>query len=141
MKQSEPKYYLSKCDRIAGTNYKDILSEARKIYASYTKRTKRNPYARSKYFNGQKIFLNVFWTHIMQKRINERSKRLKLYSAALDLIENTRFAPTSKPNPNDSSEILHRFYGTSKDGIRFYVQIKQDLKTGNRYFMSIIVPK
>ena len=141
MERLEPKYYESKRSRIAGTNYRDILSEAREIYATYTKRTKRNPYARSKYFNGQKVFLNVFWIHIMQKRINERAKRLKLYPAALDLIENTRLDPTTKPNPNDHNEILHRFYGTSKDGIKFYVQVKQDIKSGNRYFMSIVVPR
>jgi hypothetical protein len=77
----------------------------------------------------------------MQKRINERTKRLKLYSAALDLIQNTRLRPTSKPNPNDKGETLHRFYGRSGDGVDFYVHIKEDNKSGNKRFMSIVLPK
>jgi hypothetical protein len=141
MAKQEQKYYQSKYGKIAGSNYKDVLSEARKIYAVYTKRTKRNPYARSKYFGKDKVFLNVFWTHIMQKRINERTKRLKLYRVALDLIENTHLKPETKPNPNDRNELLHRFHGKSNDGIIFYVQIKEDLKTGNKFFMSVVVPR
>jgi hypothetical protein len=135
------KYFKSKIPHIAGSNYKDVLSDARKIYGGYTKRTKRNPYVRSKYFDGDKIFLNVFWTHIMQKRINERTKRLKLYPCALDLLENTRLAPTQKINPNDASEMLYRFYGVSDIGVQFYIQVKEVLKTGNKFFMSIVVPK
>jgi hypothetical protein len=141
MKIYDSKYYHSKQNRIPGSNYRDVLSAARQIYSLYTKRTKRNPYIRSKYFDKEKVFLNVFWTHIMQKRINERTRRLKLYAVALDLIENTLLKPSTKAAPNNSNVQFHRFYGKSGDGIVFYVQIKEELKSGNKYLMSIVVPK
>jgi hypothetical protein len=140
MKITGAKYYKSKQLRLAGSNYKEVLRCARGIYAVYTKRTKRNPYIRSKYFGGDKVFLNVFWTHLMQKRVNERARRLKCYGCAIDLIQNTRLKPDMRPNPNASSETLYRFYGESGDGADFYVQIKEDVKTNNKYFMSIVVP-
>ena len=126
---------------MSGSNYKDVLGETKKIYAVYTKRTKRIPYVRSKYLGNSKVFLNVFWTHIMQKRINERTRRLKFYSPALDLIQNGRLKPVVKSDPNNKNETLYRFYGKSADGLIFYVQIKENMKTGNKYFMSIVVPK
>ena len=134
-------YYQSKYTRLSGSNYKDVLGEARSIYAFYSKRTKRIPYLRSKYYGGDKIFINVFWTHIMQKRINERTRRLKFYNCALDLIRNGRIHPIVKPNPNNKNEILYRFYGKSFDGCIFFIQIKENIKTGNKYLMSIVVPK
>jgi hypothetical protein len=40
-------------------------------------------------------------------------------------------------NPNKRSEILHRFSGTTTHGEIFFVQIKEDLKKGQKHFISV----
>lgn len=47
------------------------------------------------------------------------------------------FEPKSKENPNEPSEILHRFAGTTKEKDLFYVHIKEDKRTGQKYLISI----
>ena len=37
----------------------------------------------------------------------------------------------------ETHSILHRFYGKTADGIEFAVQVKHDLKTGRKDFMSV----
>ncbi|MFA5855362.1 MAG: hypothetical protein WC846_03740 [Candidatus Gracilibacteria bacterium] len=64
-------------------------------------------------------------------------RRLKFYPAALELISDTKFAPSSKENPNKSDEILHRFAGISKENFVFYVQIKEDKRSGRKDFISV----
>jgi len=49
---------------------------------------------------------------------------------------NSNFEPVSKENPNNPSEILHRFAGITKENELFFVQIKEDKKTGKKRFMS-----
>jgi len=52
------------------------------------------------------------------------------------LIKNSRIAPTSKENVNNKNEMLHRFLGQTRNKETFFAQIKEDKKTGNKYFMS-----
>ena len=33
--------------------------------------------------------------------------------------------------------MLHRFYGVTKDGVYFCVQVKEDKRTGRKDFMSV----
>jgi hypothetical protein len=89
-------------------------------------------------FNKEKIFLPLFWQHIWDKqKWQDRMRRLKYFKAALELIRFTRFDPISKQNPNHPEEILHRFAGaTLKKGL-FYVQIKENKKTKQKYLISI----
>jgi hypothetical protein len=97
----------------------------------------KNPYVRSAFFQKSKIFLSLFWVHINQKTRRSRKTRLKYYQCALDLLKNSTFAPTTKLNPNGRNELAHRFAGVTKDNELFFVQVKEDLRNGNKYFMSV----
>jgi hypothetical protein len=55
---------------------------------------------------------------------------------AIELISNSRLEPISKENPNKRTEVLHRFVGVTIDKDIFFVQIKEDKKTGKKYFIS-----
>jgi hypothetical protein len=65
--------------------------------------------------------------HIFRKI---RTKRLKYFLAAIELIKCGRHEPLSKENPNISGEILHRFYGLTRENKLFCVQIKEIKRTG-----------
>lgn len=97
---------------------------------------------RSAYFNKEKIFLELFWSHLHAK-FNHRDKirRIKYFPCALELISNTRFDPLSKENPNRPSEILHRFGGVTNDGEEFCVQIKENKKNGQKWLISVFPNK
>jgi len=77
----------------------------------------------------------------MQKRLRTRSKRLKLFNAAIDLMRNTRCDPETIFKKDDLSTLLHRFYGVTKDGVEFCVQVKQDKRSGRKDFMSVFAKK
>jgi len=133
--------FNSKHSRAKGTSVEELARKARRTFDAETKKSKRTPYVRSAYFNKEKIFINLFWSHLSQKPRSERIRRLRFVDCAFDLMRNSRFAPTSKLNPNDPSEMLHRFAGVSKDGYLFFVQIKEDLKDGRKSFMSVFSPE
>jgi hypothetical protein len=132
--------YKSKYSKISGSSYSEIAKNARKIYHLYASKTKRKPYIRNHYFGNDKIFLDLFWEHLNQKSRIDRKRRLKFYRCGLDLIENSKCKPESKPNVDNPSEILHRFAGATVQGELFYVQIKQDKKNA-KFFMSVFSPK
>lgn len=67
----------------------------------------------------------------------DRVRRLKYLAAGLELVSDSRAKPLSKANPNRSSEILHRFAGATKDGDLFFVQIKENKRSGKLYLMSV----
>jgi hypothetical protein len=129
--------YQSRCGKLNGTSYAEIRSHALLVFKEAKKKTKRRPYIRSAYFKKQKVFFDYFWTHLFEKSLKERVRRLKYLSCAMDLIKNSRSEPISFENPNRRSEILHRFAGLSKEKELFFVQIKEDKKTGNKFFMSV----
>ncbi len=129
--------YQSKEIKLIGSSTTEIHRKARRIFNDIEKRTKRKPYLRSPYFKKQKVFFDYFWYHLNQKSKREKIVRLRYLNAAIDLILNSRNKPTSKPNPNKRSEILHRFAGTTKDKQLFFVQIKEDIKKKKLYFMSV----
>ena len=134
------KLYFTKIKPLSGTNYSEIYPKAMALYKNIASKTKRRPYVRSAYFNKDKIFLDYFWDHIRQKNTHDRVRRLKYYACALDLIQNSRIAPSSHPNPMRRSEILHRFIGIAGDNSLFYVQIKED-KRCNKHFISVLPVK
>lgn len=132
------KVYQSRIPRLSGSDFREVNAKARLLYQKIKSKSKRRPYIRSAYFKKEKIFLELFWIHLFEKsNWRDRVRRLKYFSCALDLLQNSRFHPNSKENPNKKSELLHRFAGLSKEGDLFYVQIKEDKKTKQKWFMSV----
>lgn len=131
------KAYRSKYSQIPGTDYAEITRNARAEYVKVQKLTKRQPYARSDYFKKDKIFINIFWNHLAQKRKGEQTVRAKLLLAAFDLLRNTTFDPDTIFSKANLNLMLHRFAGETGEGILFYVQVKQDKRSGRKDFMSV----
>ncbi len=132
--------YQTKAAKLWSTRYSDLIKEARQIYHRIERQTRRRPYVRSAYFRKEKVFLDSFWEHLNQKLPSERRRRLKYFPCGLELIRQSRIAPSTKDNPNKANELLHRFTGTTPDGELFYVQIRQNKKSGHKYLMSIFAP-
>ncbi len=130
--------FKSKATLLAGTSYDEVYVHARKEHKKVESLTKRHAYVRSKYFNNAKIFLDLFWPHLLQKHIEKRTKRLKLYTAAIDLMRNTHSHPHTVIKHGD---YLHRFYGKTRDGEEYCVQVKQDKRSGRLDFMSVFPKK
>lgn len=130
-------YYQAKSGVIAGSNYKEVYKYVSKIYSDLRRKSKRQSYIRSAYFNKQKVFLNLFWIHLFDKSNNVRTQRLKLIACGIELIRKSRIHPESKDNPNDVSEIVHRFSGITKSKVKFAVQIKEIKRTNKKYLISI----
>ncbi len=135
------KVYETKVKKLAGTDYHEVHSRALTLYKDIKRKTKRRPYVRSAYFKKDKIFLDYFWQHLWGKNWRDRVRRLKYYPCALDLIKNSRGDPTSKQNPNNSAEILHRFAGITRTKELFFIQIKEDKKTDQKSLISIFPEK
>lgn len=133
----ESKIYKTKAKPFSGTDYTKVISEAKSIYKKIASTTKRRPYIRSAYFKKEKIFLDYFWQHLYEKNKNDRFRRLKQYPCGLDFIKNSRTAPTSKVSTEKPSEILHRFYGKNAEDKTFVVQIKENIKSGEKSFISV----
>ena len=126
---------------LEGSSFDEVKKKIRLIYKKIEQKSRRRTYIRSAYFNKDKIFFDYFWHHLAQKNRKIKTKRLKLFPAALDLISNCRNQPASKENPNNTQELLHRFYGLTKEKSLFCVQIKEDKKTSAKYFMSVFAPE
>jgi hypothetical protein len=129
--------YQSQVKRLAGSSYYEVQQHALTIFHRIKHQTKRRPYIRSVYFNKQKVFFDYFWQHLAQKSFKERKRRLQFFACAIDLIQYSKHNPVSFDNPMQLQEILHRFTGRSKDSLIFYVQIKENKKTNQKYFMSV----
>ena len=129
--------YKTKAKRLSGTRYREIYDEAFSLYGYITKRTKRRPYVRSTCFRGEKVFIDLFKKHLHEKNWRDRARRLRFFPAAIELIRYGTIKPETKRNPNIPSEILHRFTGMTADGHIFYVQIKEDRRTGNKSLLSV----
>lgn len=132
--------FRSKFKKISGAEYKAIYKTAHSCYKQLVDNPRRNPYIRSRYFNKEKIFLDVFWIHLSQKRWNDRLRRLKYFICAIDLVKNSTVAPVSVVH-EDPKAVLYRFAGVSNCGGQFYVQIKHEKKSGRKWLMSIFPSK
>ena len=130
--------YQAKTIPFSGTSYKEIYKKAMEAYRQIYRKTKRRTYIRSAFFNKKKVFLSLFWQHMEDKfSYNDKVRRLKYFPCALELIQHSKFNPISKENVDRRSEILHRFAGKAKNNITFYVQIKEDKRSGERFLISI----
>lgn len=123
------------------SRFSDIGKEAMFIFRQIEKRTKRQPYLRSAYFNKEKIFFTFFFKHLNQKPVYARPARLKLLPCAIELIEESHNKPIERLNPNRKTEKFYRFAGLTPQKHLFYVQIKENLKTKKKYFMSCFLEK
>ena len=131
------KVYQTKSHKLAGTNYSEIYPKAFALFKHIRQKGKRRAYIRSAYFNKQKVFLDLFWPHLHDKNWSDKVRRLKFYACALELIQNSKYEPFSIPHPGKRSEILHRFTGMSAEKDLFYVQIKEDKKTNEKFLISV----
>jgi len=131
------KTYKTKAIAFTGTSYKEVDKKATALYQQVKKRTKRRPYVRSAYFSKDKIFLGLFWSHLRGKNYWDQTRRMKYFGCGIELIRKSRFEPISKENPNKLGEILHRFAGTTAKNELFFVQIKEDKQSGQKWLISI----
>jgi len=130
--------YKTGVRKLPGTHWWQVSKRAFRLYHDIKRKSKRRPYVRSAYFGKEKVFLELFWRHLHEKtNIRDKTRRIKYLPCALELIQYSRFKPTSKPNPNRSNETLHRFAGITPSNEIFYVQIKEDDKRKEKWFMSV----
>lgn len=131
------KAYRTKSKKLTGSNYGEVHKKAFGLFTQIKKKSKRRVYIRSIYFHKDKVFLSLFWHHLMEKHYKDRLRRLKYFHCAIELIRESRFDPTSIENTDEKSEILHRFAGVTADDELFYVQIKENKRNGQKYFISV----
>ena len=131
------KLYKTKVGKLTGKNYPDLYKKAFYIYKQIKQKTKRRPYIRSSYFRKDKIFLELFWQHLHQKNWRDRKRRIRYYPCAIELIRHSRIDSVSTDNPNNPSEILHKFSGITPDKNIFYVQVKENKRNNQKYLMSV----
>ena len=130
--------YQTKTRKISGTDFHEVRKKAFSIYEKIKRKTKRRSYIRSAYFKKDKVLLGIFWEHLWHKeKWQDRMRRLKYFAAALELIRCSTLEPSSKDNPNKPNEIFHRFIGSTLEKELFYVQIKENKRTGQKYFVSV----
>lgn len=131
------KLYKTKVGKLTGKDYPDLYKKAFNIYKQIKQRTKRKPYIRSVYFRKDKIFLELFWQHLHQKNWRDRKRRIRYYPCAIELIRHSHINSISTDNPNNPSEILHKFSGITPDKNIFYVQIRENKRNNQKHLMSI----
>ncbi|HEY4480074.1 MAG TPA: hypothetical protein VJB58_01220 [Candidatus Paceibacterota bacterium] len=136
MNKNSREIFRSKFNQIAGSNFSEVSRKANSIFKQIKSKSKRRPYVRSAYFNKDKVFISQFLSHTFEKNWRDATRRLKLFECAIDLIKNNHTNPVSKDDSNDTQFILHRFSGLTKQRELFYVQIKENKKTGEKIFLS-----
>lgn len=131
------KIYQSKYGQLPGTTLDRAFRAAHKYHDTIKNRNpRRRPYVRSRYFKKDKIFLTLFWGHLVEKNRKEQLRRVRLYKAAIDLVRNTVQNPITIQDSTQADIMLHRFYGVTRDGVNFCVQVKQNQRSGRKDLMS-----
>lgn len=132
--------YKTKSSKIEATSLREVNKVVRATYKQITSKTKRQPYVRSAYFKKEKVFFTYFWDHLKQQYPKKKFCRLQYFKAAIELAKNSKEKPIIDPRSNNS-ETLYRFTGITADNELFFVQIKENKKTGKKYFMSCFSEK
>lgn len=128
------KVYKTKSKKFSGTDFCEVHKKAFGLYADLKKKTRRRAYIRSAYFNKEKIFIDLFWNHLFEKKNwRDRVRRMKYFGCAVELIQNSRLEAQIKKDPNKSSESFYRFYGITIDNDLFCVQIKENRKKNKNF--------
>jgi len=134
--------YKTKISKLSGTDFHEVYYKAFSSYQKIKNKTKRRPYVRSVYFKKDKVFLELFWHHLHEKsNFRDKIRRMKYFPAAIEVIKNSRFDPDVIENPNNISEMLYRFTGTTKENDFFCVQIKVEKRSGKKWLMSVFPDK
>lgn len=133
----EIKAYRCKTASLTGHRFVDIMPQARRVFRTLQKQTKRRPYVRSPYFYKDKIFFDFFWQHMQQKSVIDRARRLKYLPCTLELMRNSRHDPVSFIDVNQPGIIKHEFLGTAPNGVRFAVIVQEDRKTDKKQLLSL----
>ncbi|MBU0731509.1 hypothetical protein KKC88_01345 [Patescibacteria group bacterium] len=128
--------YQTKECKLSGSTYAEVKKQAFLLYFRIKRKSKRKTYVRSAYFKKEKIFLNLFWSHMFEKNPRQRFNRLKYFPAAIDLIQNSRNHPSVKQNPNNKEEVFYRFFGYTQEKQLFCVQIKTNIHQRKKYLIS-----
>ena len=128
-----------KTSTVKGTNYPEIYKKLLTFIKHI--QIKTQTICRSKYFENQKIFLELFWIHLHQKNKNERERRVSLFPVAVEFISNSKSEPILTAKGVKSSEIFYRFTAVTKDTQIFFIQIKENKKSGQKWLMSIFPEK
>ncbi|MFH1565031.1 MAG: hypothetical protein ABIC82_04230 [bacterium] len=130
--------YKTKSQRLHGTHWHQVVGKAIGQYKEIKSKTKRRPYIRSAYFGKEKIFLGLFWHHLHEKtNIRDKTRRLKYFPCAIELIQNSRVEPITQISKEEPNIYLHRFVGATKDGKRFFVQIKENIRNNQKWLISV----
>ena len=124
---------------LAGHRFSGLVREFRSLLLAIEKKSNRQAYLRSAYFQKQKIFLTHYWSHLQQKPRPERIRRMKYLPCGLDLVRHSRLQPFTVENVDAPNELLHRFAGVTKKGVRFYVQIKEFKRSGRKELLSVFI--
>lgn len=136
------KVYQTKIRSIPGTDFREVHKKAFSLFKQLRSKSKRRAYIRSAYFQKNKVFLDIFWSHLFEKpNWRDRVRRVKYFPPGIDLIQNSRVEPKLKDNPNKKGETLYRFTGITPDLELFYVQIKEDKKSKQKLLISIFPEK
>ena len=133
-------YQCQQSKLIPARTYPDVCKVARRIFRIIENKTKRRPYLRSSYFRGQKIFLDNFWPHLKQKPYPDQRRRLQFFECALEVIQKSTYPPFRKIEDGYLQIIFYRFLGKVENRF-FVVQIKEDLKRQQKFFMSVFEAK
>jgi len=132
------KLYKTKAKKLPGTHWHQVNKKAFSQYKNIKIKSKRRPYIRSAYFGKEKIFLGLFWQHLHEKaNIRDKTRRLRYFPCAIELIQNSRIKPTAKISKEESKIYLHRFAGITPDKKRFFVQIKENTKNHQKWLISV----
>lgn len=127
--------FYSKEKLLGGSKYPEVSKRAWRFYRNNFKKSRRRDNIRSIYFGNEKIFIGLFWSHLKDKHnLKIRTRRLKFIKCAFDLIRHSH----SKPYVINVSRktTLYRFFGKSKDGELFAVQIKENIYNNQKFLMS-----
>lgn len=122
---------------LTGHKYADIMPQIRQIFRALQRQTKRRTYVRSAFFKKDKIFFDYFWIHINQKLKHDRTRRLRFFACALELLRVSKNPPRTFIKKELPNVIYHEFLGQARDGSRFAVIIKQHRDSGKKYLLSL----
>lgn len=129
--------YESRYEKLGGTSFSEVTKRAHVVLKEMRPKTRRRLYVRSTYFKKSKIFIGPFFAHTHEKNWRDAVRRMKLLPCAIDLIKNSNYELLSKQDPNNPHTILHRFAGATRQKELFYVQVKEDKRSGEKLLLSI----
>lgn len=130
--------FKTKSRRLPSTHWDKVMKNAFGQYKEITRKTKRRPYVRSACFDKEKIFLGLFWHHLHEKtNIRDKTRRLKYFPCAIELMQNSKVKPTTQISKEEPTVYLHRFADITPDNDSFFLQIKENIKSKQKWLISV----